>query len=204
MKNIFYLLTGLAVVACGQQATAGWYDDVGASVLASQQSEAVAVPVDDDAAISDQAVDDDGDAPPVPHGHERIILGQPGIQENPANQPPDKDTDPPDPPMPVPDDSVSEAPLIDATEPREPQGHQTLSREPMSREPMPDATLSSDPVAIIETTPRAVGSSGTTSTDAATPHYHVRYVKKRKSMLQKMIDCERRKNAWIKKNILRL
>lgn len=205
MKNIFYLLTGLAVVACGQQATAGWYDDIGASVLTSQQSEAVAVPLDDDAAISDQAVDDDdGDAPPVPPGLEPIVLGQSGIQEKPANEPPDKGDDPPDPPMPVPDNSVSEAPLIDATTPRE-----SHSRQPGAPQPVPDAIISSEPVTITDTAARSVDSSGVHSSsdatnEATTPHYHVRYVKKRKSMLQKVIECERKKNAWIKKNILRL
>ena len=190
MKNSFYLLVGWAVVACGQHANAGWYDDIGASVLTNQQANAVAVPTTDDGAIADQVLPDSGDVPPLPasQDQEQVVLGQPGIQESALDKSTVADSDPPTPPAPIPDDSVSDAPLIDS---------EAVSPAPSSAppEPMPDESDSAAPVAITE-------NADTNPVVQSAPHQNVRYVKKRKSTFEKLIDCKG-KRAWLKKTMLR-
>lgn len=172
MKNIFYLFAGLALVAHGQPATAGWYDDVGASVLTAQQAETLP----DSGTIVDQAP-------------KKIELGKPGIQAESAVKNEPVDDAPPMPPEPIVDHSISDVPMIDS----EPRQAPVASDGPT---PLSDPT----PAVMTETAPHSI-------VQPADPvrlpvhHHHHRHVPKKKNLIQKLIECERKKNAWIKQTL---
>lgn len=214
MKNTFYFCAALGALSLGQVASAGWYD-TGQSVLVqpaqqpatmplNQQQNASAViaqapaPADNlPRAIVDSAPDSPSDDPPQPVPE--VNLGASAMPPDiPAVEP-----GPPPPPTaePLEAGTGAETPSHDS----EPMAidHQPM---PVDNVPMLDPSVDSVGVMATEMDPLlpVAQSDGVESTvpNEPQPHYHYyRVVKKKKSCLQKMVDLERRKQAWIKQKL---